>query len=209
MFTRNKQGERRLSSPAHKLLLTAHIVASGGWLGVFVAKLVLGIAAVAANDPAVANARYDAMNALSPAFPLTAISTIVTGVLLSLGTKWGLLRHYWVATKLVLTFGVIGSALNVGDQLVADLIATSSGQTADAGSILGGALPSTTLLIALLVTHMLMLGAATVISVYKPWGKTWFGLRAAAQSLKRGAQDGDRRSSTDGTANAAPLSASQ
>src|SRR5690242_16765732 len=107
MFTRNKQGERRLSPRVYKAVLTAHIVASGAWLGVFVGKLALGIAAVAASDPAVAGARYDAMNVLTPAFPVTAIGTIVTGVLLSLGTKWGLLRHYWVATKLVLTFAVI------------------------------------------------------------------------------------------------------
>jgi hypothetical protein len=31
------------------------------------------------------------------------------------------------------------------------------------------------------LAHLLMLGAATVMSVYKPWGKTWFGRRTAVR----------------------------
>lgn len=79
-----------------------------------------------------------------------AIGTIVTGVLLSLGTKWGLLQRYWVATKLVLTVGVIGTAVQLGDRV--------------------------SLVVSLAVVHVLMLAVATVISVYKPWGTTWWGL---------------------------------
>jgi hypothetical protein len=37
-----------------------------------------------------------------------------------------------------------------------------------------------TLLLSLVVAHVLMLASATVLSVYKPWGKTWFGRRWAA-----------------------------
>ena len=41
------------------------------------------------------------------------------------------------------------------------------------------------LLIALAVAHLLMLTAATVLSVYKPWGKTWLGRRQSHQPSRR------------------------
>lgn len=47
------------------------------------------------------------MGVLNIAFPPAAIGALVTGVLLSLGTRWGPLQHYWVATKLALSVGVI------------------------------------------------------------------------------------------------------
>lgn len=108
----------------YKPLLSAHVMVGVGWLGIVAAKLVLGLRAVTASpDPA--TDLYFAMNVIDGAFPPVAVGTLVTGVLLSLGTKWGLLRHYWVATKLVLA-------------------------------------------------------VATVVSVYKPWGKTrWVSFDAA------------------------------
>ncbi len=175
MFSRNPRGERRVSSPVYKLLLTAHIIISVGWLGVVLAKLVLGLAAVTTSAPDVSAALYVSMNVLNVAFPPVAIATIITGVLLSLGTKWGLLQHYWVVTKLVLTVGVIATAVQLGDRLV-----RQSAGVPDAPTVLGMA-PVLALLISLAVVHLLMLGAATVLSVYKPWGKTWFGRREKAQ----------------------------
>ena len=100
LFSRNKRGERRVSPPVYKLLLAAHIIVSVGWLGIVFAKLVLGLAAVRSGAPEVSDALYLSMEVVNLAFPPAAIGTIVTGVLLSLGTKWGLLQHYWVATKL-------------------------------------------------------------------------------------------------------------
>jgi hypothetical protein len=88
-----------------------------------------------------------------------------------LGTKWGLLHHYWVVTKLVLTVGVIATAVQLGDRLLRQAVAAPSAPLAG---------DATTLLLALSLAHLLMLGVATVLSVYKPWGKTWFGRRRAA-----------------------------
>ena len=181
MIFRPTQGERRVSPPVYKLLLAAHIMVSGTWLGVVVAKLALGLAAVATDEPAASGALFAAMQAVNPAFPPATVGTIVTGVLLSLGTKWGLLRHYWIATKLVLAVGVIATAVRIGDQLVQRTIAAPSGPAADGGTILGIPM-APALLISLSAAHALMLGAATVISVYKPWGKTWFGRRQTARS---------------------------
>jgi len=42
VYARNQQGERRVSPSLYRLLLTAHIITSVGWLGVVFAKVVLG-----------------------------------------------------------------------------------------------------------------------------------------------------------------------
>jgi uncharacterized membrane protein len=169
----------------YKLLLAAHIIVSVGWLGIVFAKLVLGLAAMTSGAPAVSDALYVSMEVVNVAFPPAAIGTLVTGVLLSLGTKWGLLRHYWVATKLALTVGGIVTGIALVNRLIRQSISAPSGQAVDSGTMLGIASAPTTLLISLSVAHVLMLGIATVVSVYKPWGKTRLGWRKAAQSLSR------------------------
>ncbi|MGH4014046.1 MAG: hypothetical protein ACRDSL_08990 [Pseudonocardiaceae bacterium] len=92
-----------------------------------IAKLVLGIAAVTSDATDISVALYVSMDVLNVAFPPVAIGTIVSGVLLSLGTKWGLLQHYWVATKLVLTVGVIVTAVQIGDRFVRQSMSASPG----------------------------------------------------------------------------------
>ncbi len=176
MFSRNKQGERRLSPALYKLLLTAHIVVSVGWLGVVLAKIALKVFAMTTGDSAIAEALYFATGRLNLAFPPLALSTIATGVLLSLGTKWGLVQHYWVATKIVLTFGVIATAVQLGTR-----IPQPTGRAVEESTVLGLASSPMVLLLSLSITHLLMLLAATVLSTYKPWGKTWFGRRTAVQ----------------------------
>ena len=113
MFARNKQGERRVSPSQYDFLLAAHIIVSVGWLGVVFARLVLGLAALRTNAPDDFAALYVSIGVLNVAFPPLAIGTIVSGVLLSLGTRWGLFQHYWVVTKLVLAVGVIVTALQL------------------------------------------------------------------------------------------------
>jgi len=173
-------------SPAlYKLLLSAHIVVAGAWLGIVVAKLTLVVAATTSSEPGIAQALYAATAVVNPIFPAAAIGTIATGVLLSLGTKWGLLQHYWVATKLVLTVGVIATAVRMGDRAVQQAIAATAEPVAADGTIPAIAAVAA-LLLSLTVAHALMLGAAMVISVYKPWGKTWFARRKAARPTMLG-----------------------
>ena len=126
-----------MSAPFYKLLLTAHIIVSVGWLGVVFAKLVLGLAALRTNAPDVSATLYASMDVVNVAFPPLAIGTIVSGDLLSLGTKWGLLQHYWVLTKLVLTVGVIATAVQLGGRLARQAIAAPVGPAANADLILG------------------------------------------------------------------------
>jgi hypothetical protein len=172
-IVRNAQGERRVSGALYRLLLTTHIILSVGWLGVVVAKLALAMVAMNAG-PGASSAMFASMDVLNRVFPPAAIGTFVTGVTLGLGTKWGLVQHYWVAVKMVLTVAVPATAVQIGDRLMQPA-ATQVGSAA-------------TLLVALSVAHLLMLGAATVLSVYRPWGLTPFGRRAAAAGRRRATQ---------------------
>jgi hypothetical protein len=77
------------------------------------------------------------MGVVNTAFPPAAIGTLVTGVLLSMGTKWGLLQHYWVATKLALSVGVIVTGIALVDRLIRQSISAPSVQAVEYSTILG------------------------------------------------------------------------
>lgn len=166
-----------MSSPLYKLLLAAHLTVSGGWLGLVAAKLVLALAALTSATPA---ALYLSVGVLDVAFPPVAVGTAVTGVLLSLGTKWGLLQHTWVATKIALSVGVVTTAVLIGDRFVQGSLYGLPGQLVNEGTPLG-VTSAPAFLLTLSAAHVLMLGIATVVSVYKPWGRTPFGRHKAVK----------------------------
>lgn len=93
-----------LSPALRKLALTAHVVASVGWLGAVAAFLAVAIAGLQSGDGQVVRAAYLAMELMgwSVIVPLGAAS-LLTGLVQSLGTPWGLFRHWWVLIKLLLT----------------------------------------------------------------------------------------------------------
>ena len=159
-------------SPGHrKLVLAAHIVVSAGLLGISAAMLVLGTVAAATPDSGTSRAAYLAMGiftrgVIQPA----AVGALVTGLILSLGTKWGLLEHYWIVAKLALTVAAVLCGILVVRPAVEQAIAATSGAAPLTASDPGSA---AMVLIAASGANVLMLGAATVISVYKPWGPIW------------------------------------
>src|SRR5215510_1808287 len=93
-----------MSSELRKLALTTHVSSSVGWLGAVAAFLALSIAGVSGQDAQTVRAAYLAMHLTTwyVIVPLCAAS-FLTGLVESLGTPWGLFRHYWVVTKLLLT----------------------------------------------------------------------------------------------------------
>ena len=64
----------------------------------------LAIAGVTTRDAEIVRAVYLAMH-LTTWFVIIpfGVASLITGVIDSLGTTWVLFRHYWVATKLLLT----------------------------------------------------------------------------------------------------------
>src|SRR6266849_1966188 len=87
-----------------KFALTAHVTCSVGVLGAIAAFVVLVVAGLTSQDAQTVRAAYLSMLFIAQfvIIPL-AFASLLTGLIQSLGTPWGLFRHYWVSAKLLLT----------------------------------------------------------------------------------------------------------
>ena len=156
-----------------KLALTAHVAASVGWLGAVAAFLALAVAGLGSRDVQTVRAAYVAMD-LTARFVVVplAIASLATGMVQSLGTPWGLFRHYWVLIKLLVT--ALATAV-----LLAQV--GPIGHLAEAAR--EGALPGAGFREARLslVVHagggLVVLLVPLALSVYKPRGVTRYGSR--------------------------------
>jgi len=163
-----------------KVLLTLHVALSGIFLGIAVVMVMLTILAASAEDIAVAHSHY----ALLESFDLTilpwfTLASIMSGLAVSLTGKWGFIKYYWVLAKFILAVLALASALAFVHNWVVSSARTSAQLMATAGrSIDLGADPSR--LIGGFGYLSALVLAATVLSVYKPWGRTRFGRRPAA-----------------------------
>lgn len=82
-------------------LLTVHIVASVGAIGAALVLLTLGIAGVLGAEPRTVYPAAHLVEARVIA-PL-AVLALGSGLALALLTRWGLMRYWWVAIKLMVT----------------------------------------------------------------------------------------------------------
>jgi len=150
-----------------KLAVTLHVAVAVGWLGLDLGLLTLGVTGLASRDPRTAQAAYRAMGILGDVLVIpVSLATLLTGVLLGLGTRWGLLRYYWVLAKLVLT---LAAALASTFALRATIHRAVAGLPA-AGQPVDPGAAGISLVVAPTVA-LLVYGTATVLSVYKPWGR--------------------------------------
>lgn len=154
-----------------KLVLTLHVTSSVGFVGAVAAFLALAVAGLVTDGP-LASAAYPSMQIVTwwVIVPLAA-STLLIGVLQSIGTPWGLVRYYWVIIKLALTLLAL-AVLMLQTQSV-DMLAQAA---------LGGTLTEHASTRFSMVLHgtggIVVLLIATVLSVYKPRGMTRHGARA-------------------------------
>ena len=93
-----------IPASARKILLTAHVSSSVGWFGAVAGFLALAIVGLTSGNGSLAWGAYLAMDLTTwyVIVPLAVLS-VLTGVISSLGTMWGLFRHYWVLVKLLIT----------------------------------------------------------------------------------------------------------
>jgi hypothetical protein len=167
-----------MSPGLRKFALTVHLTFSVGWIGAVVAYLGLGVAAVASEAPRTIRAAWIGMEITGwyVIVPL-ALGSLVTGLVMALGTKWGLFRHYWVVFSLGLTvFAAVVLLLHMP---------TVSSQTALAREAEDAALES-------LGSDLLHPGIGFVVllliqglNMYKPEGMTPYGRRKQTPGAER------------------------
>lgn len=168
---------RMLSRRARRLWLTAHVAVSVGWLGLDLGLLTLGITGLATSDPATMRAAYLAMGMFADVLLIpVAVGTLITGVVVSVFTPWGLVRHYWVLVKFGLTV-VAGTATILALRpTIADAVARVSALPTGAPRDVDLARVGVSLVAAPTIALAIYL-ACTVLSELKPWGRTRWGNR--------------------------------
>jgi hypothetical protein len=155
----------RLSRRRRAVVLTVHIVMSVGWLGIDGALVALEVTSLSTVDPAVRAgiATATAVIAIWVLVPVVFFS-LASGLVLALSTRWGLVRYWWVLAKCG-----IAAVLTAAGLLF--LVPVPLRILAGVGDLAG--VPT---LIARSGALVLLL-AATGLSVAKPWGKTPYGRR--------------------------------
>jgi hypothetical protein len=162
----------RMSPRVRKLVLSIHLACSVGWIGAAVAYVALGVAAATSQDVLTVRAAWIAMEVTGwwAIVPL-AIAALLTGLVISLGTSWGLFRHYWVIFSFVLT--VVATLILLLHMPSVSSLAARVRQT-DHLVGMGGDLFHPTIGLLVLLT---ILG----LNVYKPRGLTPYGWRRQQQ----------------------------
>jgi Predicted integral membrane protein (DUF2269) len=180
-----------------KFALATHLTFSTGWIGAVFAYLVLSVAAMTSQDAQTLRAAWIAMELTGwyAIVPL-ALASLLTGLVMALGTKWGLFRHYWVLISLVLTIlATVVLLLHMPDvSLLASVARAAEGASLDGldkhtyarleeGDLLHPGL------------GLVVLVVIQVLNVYKPRGMTRYGWRKEEQrrALERSKQQNGGR----------------
>lgn len=156
-----------------RVALTAHVTSSVGWLGAVVGSLALAIAGLTSQDAQLVRAVYLTLELLGRfvLVPL-GLASLLTGLVQSLGSRWGLLRHYWVLAKLIIN--VFATVVLLLYMQTLGYLAGVAAETTSSSDLSGLRDPSAVLHS---VAALLLLLVATTLSVSKPRGMTRYGQR--------------------------------
>jgi hypothetical protein len=159
-----------MPSRVRKFALATHLTLSVGWIGAVVAYVALGIAASRSRDAQTVRGAWIAMELTGwyVIVPL-ALGSLLTGLVMAFGTKWGLFRYYWVLIAFMLTaFATLVLLLHMPTVSSLALVA----RRADGAELktLGGDLFHSSLGLVVLI-------AIQVLNIYKPPGMTRYGWR--------------------------------
>ncbi|MGH3660063.1 MAG: hypothetical protein ACRDUA_25770 [Micromonosporaceae bacterium] len=157
---------RRLGARTRKAVLLVHIASAGVWIGIDVVMAVLVFTGFLTDDTDTAAIAFQALE-LTTVWPLltTGVICLVSGIVLGLGTKYGVVTYWWVAIKLVLNIVLTALVLLSLRGGVAD-VAEFGRQLAEGE----GGSPTTDMLYPPIVSPTALV-IAMVLAVYKPWGR--------------------------------------
>ena len=156
----------RPAPPLRKALLLTHIEAGGAWLGL---DLALGAVVLTAFTADAASAAAGAVTlAAFATWPLIVVSLVAlgTGVLLGIGSKYGLARYWWVLIKLALTL-ILTTLVTL---VLAPGMHAIRGQGLAALTSGAELTMSPTMLFPPIVSTTAVT-VAMALSVFKPWGR--------------------------------------
>jgi hypothetical protein len=161
----------KLSPTWRKVALSAHVTSSVGWFGAVVSFLALAAIGLRGNGSEdLIRSAYVAMEAIGwfVIVPFS-VASLVTGLIQSLGTQWGLFRHYWVLAKLLITVGA--SVLLLVHMRVVNTVA----EAASTGALTIEHLRDPRMqLVADAAGAAVVLLFAILLSIFKPEGHTAF-----------------------------------
>jgi hypothetical protein len=157
----------RLGARMRKGVLVVHIVSAGTWIGIDVVMGVVIFTALLAEDDYTRALCYRALE-LFAVWPLftTGLVCLASGIVLSIGTKWGLVRYWWVAIKLALN--IVLTTLVLVALRPGVIEAAEQGRRFAAGEPASLALGD--LIFPPIVSPTALL-IAFVLAVFKPWGR--------------------------------------
>jgi hypothetical protein len=160
-----------MTAALRRLVFTTHVTSSVGWagaVGVFIALAAIGL--TSPHEPTVRGVYLlMAPTAWLVLVPL-AHASLLSGLAISLGTPWGVFRHYWVAIKLAITtFSTVILLIYMGT------FREMAGVAADPVVELGLVRNPSPMVHGILALFLLLV--AIVLSVYKPFGMTSYGVR--------------------------------
>ncbi|TDB91539.1 hypothetical protein E1264_01645 [Actinomadura sp. KC216] len=148
-------------------MLVAHIVFAGAWIGIDVMVAVLVLTGKFGSSDEVRGLAYETL-ATFVVWPMlvTGLLTLITGLVLGLGTRWGLVRYWWVAIKLVLNLvlcTLILVALRPGMDEIGAYGRDLPGGAPEPAGVTNLFFPP--------AVSLTTLTLATVLAVAKPWGR--------------------------------------
>ena len=164
-----------------KLTLTAHVISSVGWLGAVVAFLAVSISGLMSTDSQMVRSAYITMELIGwfVIVPMS-VASLITGLIQSLGSAWGLFRHYWVIFKLLIAALATG-ILFLHMQPISEVAQVASASTLSPGDMRQLRIQ----LAADAAAAVLVLIVATALSIYKPRGLTPYGWRKQRDEKRR------------------------
>lgn len=167
VFRKNKL---KFGMKQKNLWLTIHIVFTAVWLGGALGSLLLLYTTTITTNHKLIYAAHLFIDFFDKYLNIAgATGCLVTGIVLSLRTHWGVTKYYWIITKLVANLGIIylgGSAINTWAHSTFELaendrnILNNSLYLHDRQMLIFGLIFATAVLIFVIA-----------ISKFKPWGK--------------------------------------
>jgi hypothetical protein len=163
-----------------KFALAAHIALSVGWIGAVAGYIALDVTAATSQNAETLRAGYLAMEVIAwyVIVPL-ALASLLSGLVMSLGTKWGLFRSYWTLISLLLT--VVASVVLLVETQTISYFAEVAADPATSGDdlrTLGSTLVHS-------VGGTIVLLVIVVLNVYKPRGMTRYGWRKQYEQRRK------------------------